>query len=34
VDEFLNETESDGEGIRVTAKYYMHIFDVTKGKSR
>lgn len=27
VDEFLNETESDNQGIGVTAKYYMQIFD-------
>lgn len=27
IDEPLNETESDGLGIRVNALYYMHIFD-------
>lgn len=27
VDEFLNETDSDNIGLKVTAKYYMQIFD-------
>ena len=27
IEEPLNETESDGLGIRVNALYYMHIFD-------
>jgi hypothetical protein len=27
VDEYLNETEADNQGIRVTASYYMQIFD-------
>jgi hypothetical protein len=34
VDEFLNETEADGLGIRVTANYYMQIFNVQKGLSK
>lgn len=33
VDEFLNETDSDLQGIFVTAKYYMQIFDQVKGHS-
>jgi hypothetical protein len=32
VDEALNETELyDFSGLRVNAKYYMHIFDTLKG---
>lgn len=31
--EELNETESDGLGLRITAKYYMQIFDRVKGES-
>jgi len=26
--EILNETDSQGVGIKITAKYYMHIFDL------
>lgn len=33
VEESLNETEADGMGIRSSAKYYMQIFDQTKGVS-
>ena len=29
----MNETDADGLGIRVTAKYYMQIFDTQKGAS-
>lgn len=29
----LNETEADGLGLRITAKYYMQIFDTHKGAS-
>jgi len=29
----MNETDADGLGIRVTAKYYMQIFDTHKGAS-
>jgi len=34
VDEFLNETESDGLGIGATARYYMQIFDQSKDRSK
>lgn len=34
VDEYLNETEADGLGIRVTANYYMQIFNREKGLSK
>lgn len=33
VSENLNETEADGLGLRVSARYYMQIHDVVKGKS-
>ena len=33
VSENLNETDTNGVGIKVTAKYYMHIFDLLKGSS-
>lgn len=33
VQEPLNERDLDGFGIRVSAKYYMQIFDRKKGKS-
>ena len=33
VNEELNETESDDLGLRITAKYYMQIFDTVKGAS-
>ena len=33
IEEPLNETQSDGLGIRVNALYYMHIFDFNKAKS-
>jgi hypothetical protein len=26
--EILNETDTDGNGIKVTAKYWLHIFDL------
>lgn len=29
----LNETEANGKGIKVTARYQMHIFDFKKGES-
>lgn len=29
----INETDKDGFGIRVSAKYYMHIHDTSKGPS-
>ena len=29
----LNETDSQGNGLKVNAKYYMQIFDYKKGKS-
>ena len=31
--EGLNETDAQGYGIRVNARYHMQIFDITKGKS-
>jgi len=31
--ESLNETEADGAGLRVNAKYFMQIFDLEKGAS-
>jgi hypothetical protein len=33
LDEPLNERDLDGDGIRVSAKYYMQIFNTVKGKS-
>jgi len=33
LDEPLNETSSNGHGIKVTARYQMHIFDFKKGGS-
>lgn len=33
IDEALNETDSDGYGLRVNALYYLHIFDMHKGVS-
>jgi len=33
IEEPLNETDSDGFGIRVNAMYYLHIFDMSKGMS-
>lgn len=32
--EILNETDSRGIGIKVTAKYYMQIFDTASGASK
>lgn len=32
--EILNETDSAGVGIKVTATYHLHIFDMAHGKSR
>lgn len=29
----INETDRDGRGIRVNARYFMQIFDVNKGQS-
>ena len=29
----INETDKDGFGIRVSARYYMHIHDTSKGPS-
>lgn len=29
----LDEMDNDGNGIQVSAKYYMHIFDTQKGHS-
>ena len=34
VAEALNETDSENEGVRVTAKYYMQIFDWTREMSK
>ena len=34
VQEILNETDSNGVGIKVTAKYYLQIFDLLKGHSK
>jgi hypothetical protein len=34
VSDYLNETDTKDNGIRVTAKYYMQVFDYTKGRSR
>jgi hypothetical protein len=31
--EALNETDSEGYGIRVNARYHLQIFDTLKGKS-
>jgi hypothetical protein len=33
VEEPLDEKDSAGNGIRVSAQYYMQIFDMKKGKS-
>lgn len=32
--EILNETDSQGVGIKVNAKYYMQIFDTKNGESK
>lgn len=34
VEEYLNETDQGDNGIRVSARYYMQIFDWTKGGSK
>jgi hypothetical protein len=34
VDEPLNETDKDGNGLKVTAKYKLQIFDYTKAMSK
>jgi hypothetical protein len=34
VGEALNETDSSENGIRVTAKYWLQIFDFTRGASK
>ena len=34
VQEILNETDSQGIGIKVNAKYYMQIFDLNQGVSK
>lgn len=34
VKEMLNETDSQGVGIKVNAKYYMQIFDLNQGVSK
>lgn len=34
VEEPLNERDSKGQGLKVNARYYMHIFDRLKGQSR
>lgn len=34
VEEPLNERDSKGKGLRVNARYYMHIFDRLKGQSK
>ena len=31
--EALNETDKDGFGLQVTAKYYMQIFDYKRAQS-
>lgn len=33
IEEALNETDTDGAGLRVNALYYLHIFDMQKGAS-
>lgn len=32
-EEPLNEIDKDGNGIRVSARYFMQIFNFKKGKS-
>ena len=34
VEEPLNEVDKDNNGLKVNARYYMHIFDRTKAQSR
>jgi hypothetical protein len=34
IEEFLNETGTEGFGLKVNALYYLHIFDHKLGKSR
>ena len=34
VEEFLNETDSKTDGIRVTARYQVQVFDTTRGTSK
>jgi hypothetical protein len=29
----VNETDRDGKGVRVKARYFMQIFDTKKGRS-
>ena len=33
IEESLNETDTDGIGLRQSALYYLHIFDMEKGVS-
>jgi hypothetical protein len=33
LENYLNELDKDGAGIKVTARYYMQIFDMRKGSS-
>ena len=33
LNEPLNETDEDGIGLRINARYFMQIFDTKKGKS-
>ena len=33
VQEFLNETDSNGQGVQVTARYYLQIFNFENGNS-
>jgi len=32
--EVLNETDTNGVGIKVTAKYFVQVFDTVRGVSR
>lgn len=32
--EILNETDAQGNGIKATAKYWLHIFDMEQGSSK
>lgn len=34
VEEYLNETDSKDQGVRVTARYWLQIFDYTRGGSK
>jgi len=34
IENVVNETQPDGFGLKINAKYYMQIFDTNKGYSK